>query len=148
MEQRRRQPDARRFGTEHGVDIGHRPVAGCQRLGHDGVEGHAGNLGRVLHHEVQPGGGALPHRHVQDVDPGPPGVARTHVQGDRAGEDFVAGLAHDRPGQRALARPVGTHHGMHLPTRHGQVDAAQDLGSAGSDAQAADLQGRRHPTTP
>ena len=72
VEQRRRQadplPPRRRAGRRR------RSTGRCarrQRFRHHRVEGDAGHLGRVLHDEVQPGGGALPHRHRQNVpDPG------------------------------------------------------------------------------
>ena len=63
------------------------------------VERHAGHLGRVLHHEVQPGRGALPRRQGEHVDA---------VEGDRAAEHLVAGLAHDRlPDSVLLPAPFG-----------------------------------------
>ena len=56
------------------------------------VERHAGHLGRVLHGEEQPGLGPLPRRQAEQVDA---------VEGDRAAEHLVAGLAHEHVRQRA-----------------------------------------------
>ena len=99
------------------------------------VDGDAGHLGRVLHDEVQAGGGTLPRRHGEHVDA---------VERDRALEHLVARLAHDDRRQRALAGAVGAHHGVDLAARHGQIDAAEDLLAADGGAQRADLQGGGH----
>src|SRR6056297_686883 len=109
-----------------------------ERFGEHVVEHHAGHLGGILHHQMQAGRGAFPRRHGQDVDT---------VEGDRAPEHVVAGLAHHHAGQRALAGAVGAHHGMDLARRHREVDALQDLLVADGGAQAADLE-RAHEVSP
>ena len=58
------EPDALGLGEQVGVEAGDRRAAGGQRLAQHVVDGDAGHLGRVLHHEVQAGGGALPRRHA------------------------------------------------------------------------------------
>ncbi len=95
------------------------------------VEHHARHFGGVLHHEVQAGGGPLPGRQGEDVD---------SVERDRSLDHLVAGLAHDDGRQRALAGPVGAHHGVHLAGVDGEVDPAQDLLATDGGTQALDLE--------
>ena len=65
----------------------------------------AGDRLRVLEGEEHPRLGPLVARPVGDV------VA---LERDGPGGDLVLGRAHQRVAERALARPVGTHHGMDL----------------------------------
>ena len=108
-----------------------RPATRRERLGEHVDERDAGHLGRVLHHEVEAGGGALPRRQRQHVGA---------VERDRPGGDRVAGLAHHDRRERALAGAVRAHHRVHLARRHGEVDALQDLACRRPAREALDLE--------
>ena len=125
------EPDAAGLLEQQVVEPVDAPAASGERLAEHVVDGDAGHLRRVLHDEVQAGGGTLPRRHGEHVDA---------VERDRAVDDLVARLAHDDRRQRALAGAVGTHHGVHLAARHGEVDAAQDLLAPDGGTQVADLE--------
>ena len=57
--------------------------------------------------------------------------------------DLVLGMAHQRVGQRALARAVAAHQRVHLARADGQVDPAQDLTPLDGDVQVLDFEQRR-----
>ena len=48
-------------------------------------------------------------------------------------------MAHDRVGERRLARAVGAHQGVDLALADGQLEAAQDLLLTGADVEVSDL---------
>ena len=68
MQQALLQPDASGLLEQQLVEPVDVAAACGERLAQHVVDGDAGHLGRVLHHEVQAGGGALPRRHRQHVD--------------------------------------------------------------------------------
>ena len=47
------------------------------------------------------------------------------VEGDASGSDLVGGMTHDDIAERALARSVESHNGMHFPVPDGEVHALQ-----------------------
>ena len=49
------------------------------------------------------------------------------VEHDAALRDLIGRMPHDDVAQRALARPVMSHQGVHLPFPYHQVDAFQYL---------------------
>ena len=51
------------------------------------------------------------------------------VEEDLALRDLVGRMAHEGVRQRGLAGPVRAHDRVHLVRRHGEVDAAYDLGA-------------------
>ena len=102
------------------------------------VEHHAGDLGRVLHHEMQPGNGTLPRRKGEDVDTIERDASRCHR---------VAGLAHHDAGQRALAGAVRAHHCVDLARADDEVDPLEDLAVADGGVEVPDLEGA-HELTP
>ena len=83
--------------AQHRFEVGRLTTARLQRLGHRVDQCHARHLGRILHDEVQPGDGALPGRHRQQV---------ASIERDRTLEHLVARLAHHDRRQRALAGTV------------------------------------------
>jgi hypothetical protein len=119
------------LGPDVGVDRDGVATAGAGRRLQQRVERHAGHLGRVLQGEEQSGLGPLPRFEPQHVDA---------VERHGPSQHLVAGAAHQDVGQRRLARPVGTHHRVHLARPHSQVDAAQDLLARHPGAQPGDLE--------
>ena len=100
---------------EHGqVDA----LACRQRLAQELDDRDAGNLLGVLEGEEHARLGPFVGRPVADV------VA---VEGDRPRRDLVLGRPHQRRRERALAGPVGAHHGVDLAGADGQVEAANDV---------------------
>ena len=79
---------------------------------------HAGNLHRVLERHEHAVAGALIGIHVEQV--------LALVENLPFG-DLVAGMAGDGARQRALARAVRPHDGVHLAGLHREVDAAEDF---------------------
>ena len=79
---------------------------------------HAGNLDRILERHEHAFAGALVGIHVEQI---------LAVVEDLAAGDFVAGMPGQRAGERALARAVGPHDGVHFARVHREVDAAEDL---------------------
>ena len=96
----------------------------------------AGDLGRVLEGQEEPGGGAGFGGALEQVDA---------VEGDGAGGG-VAVAAGEDVGQGALARPVGSHDGVHLAGSDIEVEAAQH-GLAG-DGGGEVLDVEHQPTVP
>src|SRR6056300_1759816 len=80
---------------------------------------------------MQPGDGALPGRHRQDV---------LTVERDGPGGDLVASATHDDRRQRALSRPVRPHDRVHLATTNREVDAPQDLAPSDRGMESANHQ--------
>ena len=90
------------------------------RRAQEGRDGDAGDRVRVLEGEEEAAGGALVGAHLGHV---------LAVEEDLPLGDLVAGMAHQRVGERRLAGAVRPHHGVHLVRRHGQIDALDDLGA-------------------
>jgi hypothetical protein len=91
----------------------------------------------------------------REEDAGPTAVVGTPLgdvvaaEPDRPAGDAVLGAAHERAGERGLARAVGPHQGVHLTLADRQVEATDDLasglagaGSSGRDGQVVDLEER------
>ena len=120
------------------------PISGCAALASQGVQrraeevhvADAGDLDRVLEGEKEPRRRPLLGGHAEQVDT---------VERDRAGHVVPFPPGQD-VGQRALARPVGAHHGVDLPGADGEVEPAQDARSAHRGGQALDAQ--HQPTAP
>ncbi len=91
---------------------------------------HAGDGGRVLEGEEQARLGAVLRIGLGDV---------LAAERDLAVGDLVAGVAHDRVGQRGLAGPVRAQQGVHLALGHVEVDALEDLAVLDADVQVLDL---------
>ena len=68
-------------------------------------------------------------------------VRSSPFEQDAALGHLVGGVAHERVGERGLARAVRAHQGVRLALLHGQVDAVEDLAVLGADVQVLDLQG-------
>src|SRR6478672_11840054 len=105
-------------------------AAGIDRHAQEIRHRHAGDGGRVLEGEEQPGLGPVLRVGLGDV---------LALEGDLALGDLVAGVAHDRVGQRGLAGPVRAHQRVDLALRHLQVDALEDLAILDADVQVLDL---------
>jgi len=93
--------------------------------------GHAGNLDRVLEGEEEPGAGAFLGRQGEQVGTVPVHAAVGHGEGVAPGEHL---------GQRALARTVGAHDGVHLAAAHLQVQTLEDGLAVDGRVQVVDLQ--------
>ena len=78
----------------------------------------ARDLDRVLEGHEHALAGALVGGHLEQV------LAAVE---DAAAGDLVAGVAGQGPGQGALARPVGSHDGVHLARIHFETHSAEDL---------------------
>ena len=125
--------EADALGLDHHAlpHVGGVAAGGGDRGREEVLQRHAGDLGRVLHGQEQPGLGPLPRGHGQDV---------LAVHGHRAARDLVARATHDHVGQGGLARPVGAHDGVDLAALHGQVEAAQDRLAVDAGLEARDHQ--------
>ena len=91
----------------------------------------AGNLDRVLERHEHAVAGALVGIHVEQV---------LAVVEHLAVGDLVAGMARQRPGERALAGSVRTHDGVHFALVDGEIDALEDLAILDANFQILDLQ--------
>ena len=90
---------------------------------------------RVLEREEEAALRALVGPELQD---------RLAVEQDVAVGDLVRGVAHERVGERGLARAVRAHDRVHLVRVHGEVEPADDLGPVlGGDVQIFDLEQRQ-----
>ena len=89
---------------------------------------HAGDLDRVLERHEHAFAGALLGIHVEQV---------LAVELDRAAGDFVGGMPGQHAGERALARAVGPHDGVHLARLHREVDALQNVAPLGACARSS-----------
>ena len=58
---------------------------------------------------------------------------------DRAAGDFVGRMAGQHAGERALARAVRAHDGVHLAGVHRQVEAFEDVFALGAHAEIFDV---------
>src|SRR5215211_4408746 len=94
-------------------------------------DGDAGDRDRVLkrHEEAHPS--ALVGIRIGDF---------LAVEADRAGGYLQPGVAHDRVGERRLARSVGTHQGVDLATVDAEVETLEDLLALGADVEVSDLE--------
>ena len=104
----------------------------------------AGNFHRVLESEEQPGTRTLFGRQRKEV---------TTFELHAAAGDFVAGPAGEHVRQRALARSIGAHDGVHLAGIDGEGQSLQHLLAADGGGEILDLQHWRrhrlvHPTAP
>ena len=104
---------------------------GLQRLAEEVADGHAGDHLGVLESQEQPEFGPFVRLQRQQV------LAR---KGHTATGDGVAGMTHQRVGQRRLARTVRAHQHMPLTLTDRQVDALEDLLALDLDPQVADHQ--------
>ncbi len=120
------------LGTETIVETRRVDASSRESVMHHIDELNAGNLGRVLHHEVQAGLGPLPTGQRQHVDA---------VEQHRTGDHLVAGLAHDDGRQRALAGTVRAHDGVHLARSNRQGDAVEDGLAGHRGDQVANFEG-------
>ena len=93
--------------------------------------GDAGDLDRVLEGEEHARLGPLLGLQVEQVLPAVEHRAAGHLVGRVAGQHL---------GQRALARAVRAHDGVHLAGVDREVDALEDLLVAGARAQVSDFQ--------
>src|SRR5688572_13474881 len=59
---------------------------------------------------------------------------------DRPLGGHVPGAAGQHVGERALARPVGSHDGVHFTCLHREVQSAQDVDAVGAGVQVPDLE--------
>ena len=110
-------------------------AAGVDRQAQEVGDRYAGDRDRVLEGEEEAELGALVRGHLDDV---------LAVEEDLALGHLVVGVAHDRVGERRLARAVGAHQGVQLAVADQQVDAAQDLALLGAHVQVADLKFTGH----
>ena len=92
---------------------------------------HAGNLDRVLEGEEYTLARALLRLEREQVL-----ALVEHL----ALRDRVAGPARQHVRERALARAVRAHDGVHLGGAHGEVEAAQDVAAAGAGVEIPDLE--------
>ena len=117
----------------HRVELGQALVLALgvdRRLEEVGVV-HAGNLDRVLERHEHAFAGALVGIHVEQV---------LAVEGDVAAGHLVLRVAGQRTRQRALARAVRPHDGVHLAGVDGEVDPLEDLLAFGPNLQILDSQ--------
>jgi hypothetical protein len=96
----------------------------------------ARDLDRVLETHEDAGSGARLGRHLQEVGT---------VERDRA-TDVVAVASGERVGERALARAVGAHDGVHLAGADIEVEPLEDLLVANGGGEVLDVQ--HQPTLP
>jgi hypothetical protein len=61
------------------------------------------------------------------------------LEEDLARGDLVARLADEHVRERALARAVGSHHGVDLARSEGQVDSLQDRYAVGAGVEVVDF---------
>ena len=94
----------------------------------------AGDFDRVLESQEDALARALLGRHLKEV---------LAVERDRAGRDRVHLAAGEHLRERALARAVRPHDGVHLARVDGQVDPLEDLLAVDFRAKAADFE-KRH----
>jgi hypothetical protein len=130
LEQRRFRLD--QLHELHGVELGLAevlPLRVQRRLEEIGVV-HAGNLDRVLKRHEHALAGALVRIQVEEI---------LALVDDGAAGDLVFGMAGQRAGQRALARPVRSHDGVHLAGVHVQVDPFQDRLALDLDLEILDI---------
>ena len=117
-----------------------RVVGHAQKL----AVGHAGNLDRVLEREKHTGERPRFRSHPEQILP---------VELRRACRHRVGRVTCQHFGERALARAVGAHDGVHFTAPDGEVQALEDLDAVDAGAQAAHGQQDRavgvdHPTLP
>ena len=105
--------------------------SGAQERGHR----QAGHGGGVLEGQEEAQPGALVGAQAEYVDTLPD---------DLAAGDHVGGVAHERVGQRGLARAVAAHDGVDLTLADLQVDAAQDLHVAAGDGDHVEIADGQH----
>jgi hypothetical protein len=106
------------------ADVGRRVP---QKVGHF----HARNRHRPLEGHEDPGPRSLRRVPFQNV---------LAVELDRALSDFILRVAHDRAGQRALARAVRPHQGVRLAAADRYIHAVEDRLALNSHVQIRDLQ--------
>jgi hypothetical protein len=99
----------------------------AQVLGH----GHAGDRDRILERHEQAGARALVRLGLGDVDA---------VEEDLAVGHLEVRMAHQRVGERRLARAVGAHQRMELTGADVQVHPLEDLLVTRRDVQVLDLE--------
>ena len=92
---------------------------------------HAGDLDRVLERHEDAFAGARVGIHLEEV---------LALEQDLAARDDVFGMTGQRAGQRALARAVGPHDGVHFARVHVEVDPLEDLLVFRLDLQILDIE--------
>ena len=83
----------------------------------EAAQWHAGNLDRSLKTQEQPGLAAFLGREIGDV---------FAIESDFASSDVVNRIAHQHMAKRRLARAIRAHEHMDFPSRHLQVDFAEN----------------------
>ena len=91
-----------------------------QRRAHEAGNGHAGNGVRVLEGEEEPELRALVGAQLAEVLP---------VEERLAAGDLVGRVAHQRVGERRLARAVRAHQRVNLARADREIDSLDDLGA-------------------
>ena len=94
-------------------------------------DGHPGNFARVLEGEENTLAGPRVGLHDKDA---------LAVEKDIAGSHRVVGMAGDDFGQRAFARTVRPHDGVHLTGRQIEAQAAEDFAVADADVQVVNFE--------
>src|ERR1035441_946289 len=113
------------------LDLDRLLALGVDRKAQEVRDRDAGDRDRVLEGEEKAQLGPFVRRQLGDV---------LAVHEDLTVGDLVAGVAHDRVGERRLAGAVRSHQGVQLAPANEQVDAAQDLALIGAHVEVSDLE--------